>query len=108
MVKRPSKNDFMRHPTPRTMCHICHKNMTIISETGPTIAVGSAKAQGSNAKTVYGSEPPRATRARDEVTQMMTNILAYPMTHRGDSVSSCFVSESKSGGFLHAPMWTGI
>jgi hypothetical protein len=38
---------------------------------GPTIAVGSAKAQGSKAKPVNRSEPPRATRARDEATQMV-------------------------------------
>jgi hypothetical protein len=40
-----------------------------VSETGPTIVMGSAKAQGSKAKPVNESEPPRATRARDEATQ---------------------------------------
>jgi hypothetical protein len=39
-----------------------------VSEIGPTIAVGSEKAQGLKAKPVNGSEPPRATRVRDEVT----------------------------------------
>jgi hypothetical protein len=40
-----------------------------VSETGPMIVVGSAKAQGSKVKPINGSELPRATRARGEVTQ---------------------------------------
>jgi hypothetical protein len=48
---------------------------------GPTITVRSAKAQGSKVKPVYGSEPPRATRVRDEVTQRMANILAHLVPH---------------------------
>jgi hypothetical protein len=43
------------------------------------IAMGSAKAQGLMVKAVYGSEPPRATRVRDEMTQRMANILAHPV-----------------------------
>jgi hypothetical protein len=69
---------------------------------GPTIAMGSTKAQGSKVKPVYGSEPPRATSVRDEATQRMANI------HQGDPAPSIFISESRLGGFLHAPMWTGI
>jgi hypothetical protein len=42
---------------------------------------GSDKAQGSNVKPVYGSEPPRANKARDEVTQKITNILVHPVPH---------------------------
>jgi hypothetical protein len=67
-VKRCGKNDFTRHPTPRTMRPIHHENMATISEIGPMIVVGSTKAQGSKAKPVYRSEPPRATRAREEAT----------------------------------------
>jgi hypothetical protein len=48
---------------------------------GPTITVRSAKAQGSKVKPVYGSEPPRAVRVRDEVTQRMANILAHLVPH---------------------------
>jgi hypothetical protein len=62
-VKRPSKNDFTCHPTPRTTRPIRHGNMATVSKMGPTIIVGSAKAQASKVKIVYGSEPPRATRA---------------------------------------------
>jgi hypothetical protein len=36
---------------------------------GPMIAVGSVKVQGSKVKPINGSELPRATRARDKVTQ---------------------------------------
>jgi hypothetical protein len=78
-VKRPSKNDFTRHPTPRTTRPIRHGNTATISEMGPTIIVGSAKAQASKVKLVYGSEPPRATRAWDEATQRMANILTHPV-----------------------------
>jgi hypothetical protein len=82
-AKRQSKNDFMHHQTSRTMHPICHGNMATVSKTGPTITVGSAKAQGSKVKPVYGSELPRATRVRDEATQRMTNILAHPVPHLG-------------------------
>jgi hypothetical protein len=102
VVKRCSKNDFTHHPTPYMACHICHGNMTIVSKMGPTIVVGSAKAKGSKAKPVNRSEPPRATRARDEVTQRMANISAHPVAHHGVPASSSFVSESRPGGFLHA------
>jgi hypothetical protein len=40
-----------------------------VSEMGPTIVVGSSKVQALKVKPVNGSEPPRATRARDEATQ---------------------------------------
>jgi hypothetical protein len=107
-VKRHSKNDFMRHPTPHTTRPIHRGNTTIVSEMGPMIDVGSTKAQGSKAKPVYGSEPPRATRARDEATQRIANILAHSVPHRGDLAFSSFISESKPEGFLHTPMWAGI
>jgi hypothetical protein len=40
-----------------------------VSEMGPMIIMESVKAHGSKAKPINGSEPPRATRARDEATQ---------------------------------------
>jgi hypothetical protein len=40
-----------------------------ISEMGLTIVVGSANVQGSKVKPVNESEPPRATRARDDATE---------------------------------------
>jgi hypothetical protein len=60
---------------------LSHGNTATVSEMGPMIAMGSTKAQGSKAKPVYGSEPPRATRARDEATQRMANILVHPVPH---------------------------
>jgi hypothetical protein len=84
------------------------RDMATISKMGPTFAMGSTKAQGSKTKFINGSEPPRATRARDEVTQRMANILAHPVPHRGDPASSSFVSESTLGGFFHAPLGAGM
>jgi hypothetical protein len=43
--------------------------------------VGSTKAQGSMVKPIDGLDPTRVTRARDEVTQMMANILVHPVLH---------------------------
>jgi hypothetical protein len=91
----------MMHP-------ICIRNTSTISKMGPMIAMGSAKAQGSKVKPIYGSELPKATRARDEATQRMANILAHPVSHRGDPTSSSFVSKYRPGSFLHTPMWAGI
>jgi hypothetical protein len=56
---------------------------TTVSEMGPTIVVGSAKAQGSKAKP--GGQQ-----------------LVHPVPHRGALASSSFVSESRPSGFLHA------
>jgi hypothetical protein len=83
-------------------------NMATVSKMGPMTVVGSAKAQGSKVKPVNGSELPRATRVRDEATQRMANILARLVPHRGDSMSSSFVSELRSGGFLHTLLWASI
>jgi hypothetical protein len=92
VVKRCSKNDFTRHPTPHTTLPIHRRNTTTISEIGPTITVGSAKAQGSKAKPVYGSGLSKATRARGEATQRMANILAHSVPQPGDPTSSSFIS----------------
>jgi hypothetical protein len=86
-IKRHNKNDFTRHLIPHMTRPIHHGNMAIVFEMGPTIVVGSTKAQGSKVKPVYGSEPPRTTRAWDEATQRMANILAHPALHRGDPTS---------------------
>jgi hypothetical protein len=50
-VTRHSKNDFMCHPTPRITHPIHRRNVATVSEMGPTIAVGSAKAQGFEGET---------------------------------------------------------
>jgi hypothetical protein len=82
-IKRCSKNDFTRHLTPRMMHPIRHRNTTTVSVMDPMIAVGSAKALGLKAKPIYGSELSRATRARDEATQRVANILVHPTPNRG-------------------------
>jgi hypothetical protein len=86
----------------------CRRNTATVSEMGPMIAMGSAKAQDSKVKLINGLEPPRETRARDEVTQRMANILMHPVPHRGDPMSLSFVSMSRLGGLLHTPLWAGI
>jgi hypothetical protein len=90
------------------MLPIRHGNMATISEMGPTITVGSAKAHGLKVKLVYRTEPLRTTRERDKVTQRMANILVHPALHCGNLASSGFVSESRPEDFLHTPMWTSI
>jgi IMP cyclohydrolase len=57
---------------------IHHGTTATVSEMGLMIAVGSVKAQDLKAKSVYRSKPPRATRARDKVTQRMANIFVIP------------------------------
>jgi hypothetical protein len=104
VVKRHSKNDFMYQQTPCMTCPMRHGNTIIISKMGPMIVMGSVKAQGLKAKPIDGSELPRATRARDKATQRVANILAHPVPHLGDPSSSSIVSESRSRGFLHAPL----
>jgi hypothetical protein len=69
-VKRCCRNDLYTstdssHDAPYTS----REYGQAVFETGPTIDMGSVKAQGSKAKPVNGSEPPRATRARDQTTQ---------------------------------------
>jgi hypothetical protein len=72
---------------------------------GPMIAMGSAKAQGSKAKPIGGSESPRATTVRDEATKRVANILTHLRPCREDLVPTSFVF---APGFLHAPLWAGI
>jgi hypothetical protein len=43
-LRKRSKNDFTCHPTPRTTRPIHRGDTAIISEMGPTIVMGSAKA----------------------------------------------------------------
>jgi hypothetical protein len=50
-----------------------------------------------------GSKLLRANRARDKATQGVATSWHFLGPHRGDTVPSSFVSESQSGGFLHAP-----
>jgi hypothetical protein len=69
----------MRCSTPRTMCPMHHENMATVLRN--MNAMGSAKAYGSMGKPIYGSEPPRATRARDKETQSMANFLVHPTRH---------------------------
>jgi hypothetical protein len=66
--------------------------------------LGPANAWGSKAK------PARWVRAAQSEGQSNTRggqQLAHPEPHRGDLTHSSFISESRPGGFLHAPLWTG-
>jgi hypothetical protein len=81
----------MCHLIPHTTHPIRCENTTTVSETAPTIVMGSTKSQSSKVKPVNGSEPSRATRVMDEATQRMTNILARLVPDRGDPMSSSFV-----------------
>jgi hypothetical protein len=68
------------------------------------IVVGSTKAQGSKVKP---ASRVRAAQSNQSEGQSDTNggqQLAHPEPHRGDQTSSNFISESRSGGFLHAPL----
>jgi hypothetical protein len=49
------------------------------------------------------SAPPRANRVRDKATQRVASSWHFLGPHLGDLASSCFISESWPGGFLHAP-----
>jgi hypothetical protein len=56
-------------------------------------------------KPLVGSAPSGANKARDKVTQRMASSWRYLGPHQGDLASSSFVSESRSGGFLHVPSY---
>jgi hypothetical protein len=45
----------------------------------------------------------RATKARDEAIQRVASNWYFLGPHRGDLVPFSFISESRPGGFLHAP-----
>jgi hypothetical protein len=73
-VKRRSKNGFYTAGLFKQCSQFIAGIQPTISKMGPMIAVGSAKAQGLKEKPISGSEPTRATRARDEATQRVANI----------------------------------
>jgi hypothetical protein len=85
--ERSSKNDFYAssepsHDAPYTSWEYgnCIRNRS-------HDCIGSTNAQGSKVKLINRSEPPKATRTRDEVTQRTANILAHPVPHQGDPMS---------------------
>jgi hypothetical protein len=74
-----------------------------VSQTSPTIAKGPIKRMVPRQNLPLGLEPPRENRARDKATQGVASSWHFLGPHRGDMAPSSFVSESRSGGFLHAP-----
>jgi hypothetical protein len=79
------------------------QDMTTIYKTGPMIVVSLPKLNVLRQNPLVGSAPPRANRARDKATQMVTSGWRYPGPHRGDPASSSFLSRSRPRGFHHTP-----
>jgi hypothetical protein len=103
VVKRCSKHESMQHANSSHDAPSTSRDTTTISKRGPMIAEGPATLRVSRRNLPVRSESPRTTRVRDEGTQRGGQHLAHPEHHRGYLTSSSFVSESRSGGFLHAP-----
>jgi hypothetical protein len=72
----------------------------VICPTGPSIAGGSGKAQGSKAKL---AKRLRADQSEGRSDTKGGQQLAHPVPHRRDPTFSSFISGSRSAGFLHAP-----
>jgi hypothetical protein len=72
--KGPGKLSLPAFPTPRHHASNTNKGyMSYIPNWPPNGCRGVLTAQGSKAKPVDGSEPPRTTRARDEATQKVSS-----------------------------------
>jgi hypothetical protein len=79
------------------------RNMTIVSQMGPTIFERSTKLRVLRKNLPVRLALPRANRVRDKVTQRVVSSWHFLGPHQGDPTSSSFVSESCPAGFLHAP-----
>jgi hypothetical protein len=80
------------------------RDMVTISKTGPTIAMGSANAQGSKAKPVESGQSRLEQPERGTKRHKGWPIDGASGEHRGDPASANFISESRPRGFLHAPL----
>jgi hypothetical protein len=79
------------------------RDTTTISKMGLTIVVGLLKLKVRRQNHPVGSAPPRANRARDKATQTVASSWHTRDPIKENPASSSFVSESRSGGFLHTP-----
>jgi hypothetical protein len=73
MVKRHNKNVLTRHPTPRMMCPLHHGIQQQYPKQVPQLLWSLAKLRVQMRNPPVGSEPPRATRARDEMTKSVAS-----------------------------------
>jgi hypothetical protein len=72
-VKRCNKNDFMSHPTPHAMHPMRHGTWQLYSKWAQRLMWGLSKLRVRRQNPPIGSEPLRATRSRDKVTQRMAS-----------------------------------
>jgi hypothetical protein len=72
-VKRHSKNDFAHHPTPHTMLPIHHGIWKSYLKWASRLPWGLPLLKDQRQNPLIGSEAPKATRARDEATQMIAS-----------------------------------
>jgi hypothetical protein len=71
---------------------------------GPTIAVESAKAQGSKAKPTSRVRVTQSNQSEARSDTKGGQQLVHPESHQGDPATSSFVSVSRPRGFLQAPL----
>jgi hypothetical protein len=92
------------HPDSSDIMPSTTRDMTTVSKIGPMISMGLLELRVPRQNPRVGSALSRANRARDKETQRKASSWRYPGPHRGNPVSSSFVSESWLGGFLHSPL----
>jgi hypothetical protein len=69
---------------------------------------GPTNAKGSKAKPAKHVRDSQSNQSKGRSDTRGGHQLAHPEPHRGDPVLSRIVSESRSGGFLHTPLWATI
>jgi hypothetical protein len=79
------------------------RDMATISQMGPMIAERPANLRALRQNPLLGSASPRAYRAGDKATKRVASSWHFLRPHQKDLTSSSFVSESRLGGFCHAP-----
>jgi hypothetical protein len=77
--------------------------METVSKMGPMIAMDLLELRVPRQNPPVGSEPSRANRVRYKVTQGVASNWHFLKPHQGDIVPLSFISEYRSGAFLHAP-----
>jgi hypothetical protein len=94
--KGPSKLSLPTFPTPRTLCQLQQQGIQkLYPQCPPTLdGWGYAKAQGSKVNPLDGSEPPRATRARDKATHEGIRHPQASYLSPEQEVSSCGLASS--------------
>jgi hypothetical protein len=77
--------------------------MKTVSKMGPTIVVGLLIAQGSKAKPTSQASTTLSEQSEGWSDTNGGQQMAHLEPHRGDPTSLSLISESRLGGFLHAP-----